>query len=61
MRLDHLLSKEVVCGGGFLAVDLARAVDGPGPARGLPLRKDGQLVVSRGLVLAGVAGLSVLV
>ena len=50
-----------MCGGGFLAVDLARAVDGPGPARGLPLRKDGQLVVSRGLVLAGVVGLSVLV
>ena len=47
--------------GGFLAVDLARAVDGSGPAGGLPLRKDGQLVVSRGLVLAGVVGLSVLV
>ena len=36
--------------------DLARAVDGSGPAGGLPLRKAGRLTVSRGLVLAGGVG-----
>ena len=41
--------------------DLAQAVEWVWAGRGLPLRKDGRLVVSRGLVLAGVVGLSVLV
>ena len=45
MRLDHLLSKEVVCGGGFLAVDLARAVGGLGRLEGLLLRKGGWLLL----------------
>ena len=37
MRLNHLLSKEVVCGGGFLAVDLARAVEWAWAGQGLAL------------------------
>ena len=36
--------------------DLARAVDGSGPAGGLALREAGRLIVSRVLVLAGLVG-----
>ena len=40
--------------GGFLAVLIVLGLlNGSGPAGGLPLRKAGQLTVSRGFVLAG--------
>ena len=42
-----------MCGVGSWPFDLAQAVDGSGPAGGLPLRKDGRLVVSRGFVARG--------
>ena len=58
MRLDHLLSKEVVCGGGFLAVDLAWAVWVRAGRGCLLSRKAGWL--RRRALLCGVVGCLVL-
>ena len=57
MRLDHLLSKDWLCGGGFLAVlILLGLLNGSGPAGGLPLRKG--WAADRRALVCGVVGLS---
>ena len=55
MRLDHLLSKDRLCGGGFLVV-VVWAVDGSGPVGWLLSRKAGWLAGALVSCLCGGAG-----
>ena len=55
MRLDHLLSKDWLCGGGFLAVCCLGRV-GLGRLGGLPSRKG--WAADRRALVCGVVGLS---